>query len=89
MNIVIDEHSVWTTATKADRLLNRLPAEQIAHLGDGFDWDITDADVVVARRYLVGARVQAIVLGREIAKMVASPEAIVSAHPVLRQLLPG
>jgi hypothetical protein len=89
MNIVIDEHSAWTTATKADRLLNRLPAEQIAHLGDGFDWDITDADVVVARRYLVGARVQAIVLGREIAKMVASPEAIVSAHPVLRQLIPG
>ena len=89
MNIAIDEHRVWTTALKADRLLNRLPAEQIAHLGDGFDWEISDDDVVVARRYLIGARVQAIVIGREIAKMVASPDAIVSAHPVLRQLIPG
>ncbi len=71
MNIVIDEYSVWTTALKADRLLNRLPAEQIAHLGDGFGWDITDADVVIARRHLIGARVEAIVLGREITRMTA------------------
>lgn len=89
MNIAIDEHSVWTTATKADRLLNRLPTEQIAHLGDGFEWDITDADVVIARRYLLGARVQAVVLGREIAKMVATPDAIISEHPTLRQLVAG
>lgn len=87
MNIVIDEHSVWTTSLKADRLLNRLPSEQIAHLGDGFEWEITDADVVVARRYLIGARVQAIVLGREIAKMTAAPDAIVSEHPALRHLV--
>jgi hypothetical protein len=89
MNIAIDDYSVWTAATKADRLLNRLPAEQIAHLGDGFEWEITDADVLVARRYLIGARVQAIVLGREIAKMVASPDAIISEHPTLRQLVAG
>lgn len=95
MNIAIDEHTVWTTALKADRLLNRLPTEQIAHLGDGFDWDITDADVVVARRYLLGARVQAVVLGREIAKMVAAPStsaferAIISEHPTVHHLIAG
>ncbi|RWZ68235.1 hypothetical protein ELQ92_03120 [Labedella populi] len=86
MNIVIDEYSVWTTALKADRLLNRLPAEQIAHLGDGFAWDITDEDVIVARRYLVGARVQAVVLGREIARMVAAPEGVLLEHPARRDL---
>jgi hypothetical protein len=89
MNIAIDEHSVWTAALKADRLLNRLPAEQIAHLGDGFDWEISDADVVVARRYLIGARVQAIAIGREIARMVASPDAIITDHPALRPLVAG
>lgn len=83
MNIVIDEHSVWTTALKADRLLNRLPVERIAHLGDGFDWRVNDTDVVVARRYLVGARVHAIVLGRDLASIVV-PDAIVSPHPTAR-----
>lgn len=86
MDIAIDEYSVWTTALKADRLLNRLPAEQIAHLGDGFEWDITDADVIVARRYLIGARVQAVVLGREIARMVAVPDGVLLEHPTLRDL---
>lgn len=70
---IVEDHSVWTATMKADRLLNRLPAELIAHLGDGFGWDVTDQDVAVARRHLVGDRVQAIVLGREIARMVSAP----------------
>lgn len=86
MNIVVDEYSVWTTALKADRLLNRLPTEQIAHLGDGFEWDVTEADVVIARRYLVGARVRAITLGREITRMATAPEGVLLEHPTLRDL---
>jgi hypothetical protein len=86
MNIAVDEYSVWTTALKADRLLNRLPAEQIAHLGDGFEWDVTEADVVIAHRYLVGARVRAITLGREIARMATVPDGVLLEHPTRRDL---
>jgi hypothetical protein len=86
MNIVVDEYSVWTTALKADRLLNRLTAEQIAHLGDGFGWDVTEADVVIARRYLIGARVRAIMLGREISRMATLPDGVLLEHPTLRNL---
>ncbi|RWZ53020.1 hypothetical protein ELQ90_03575 [Labedella phragmitis] len=89
MNILVDECSVWTTALKADRLLNRLPAEQIAHLGDGFEWDVTESDVAIARRYLIGARVRAIALGREIARMATAPDGVLLEHPTLKALAPA
>jgi hypothetical protein len=65
----IDEDTLWETIQKADRLLNRLPAEQIAYLGDDFPWDVTEDDVAIARRSLKGARAAAIMLGAEIAQL--------------------
>lgn len=67
----IDEDTIWETVQKADRLLNRLPVEQIAYLGDDFPWDVTENDVAIARRSLKGARVGAIQLGFEIAQLTA------------------
>ncbi|PSL37920.1 hypothetical protein CLV49_1528 [Labedella gwakjiensis] len=72
----IDEDTIWETVQKADRLLNRLPAEQIAYLGDGFPWAVTEDDVVIARRSLKGARVGAIQLGFEIAQLAAREGAV-------------
>jgi hypothetical protein len=70
----IDEDTIWETIQKADRLLNRLPAEQIAYLGDGFPWEVTEDDVAIARRNLKGARAGAIMLGFEIAQLSAREE---------------
>jgi hypothetical protein len=67
----IDEDTIWETVQKADRLLNRLPAEQIAYLGDDFPWAVTEDDVAIARRSLKGARIGAIQLGFEIAQLAA------------------
>lgn len=60
---------LWTTVQKADRLLNRLPAETIGYLGDDFPWEVDDEDVRVARASLSGDRLGAILLGREIARV--------------------
>lgn len=65
----IDEDRLWETIQKADRLLNRLPAEQIAYLGDDFPWDVTEDDVAIARRSLKGPRGAAVLLGFEIAQL--------------------
>ena len=67
----IDEDTIWETVQKADRLLNRLPVEQISYLGDDFPWSVTEDDVAIARRSLKGARVGAIMLGFEIAQLTA------------------
>lgn len=60
---------LWTTVQKADRLLNRLPAETIGYLGDDFPWQVDDDDVRVARESLSGARLGAILVGRELARV--------------------
>jgi hypothetical protein len=60
---------LWTTVQKADRLLNRLPAETIGYLGDDFPWQVDDDDVRLARESFSGARLGAILLGRELARV--------------------
>lgn len=69
MTALDDDEAAWLATVKADRILGVLPAAQIAHLGDGFPWAVTDDDVVVARAHLVGARVGAIEVGRRIARL--------------------
>jgi hypothetical protein len=69
MIALIDDEATWLCTLKADRLLGLLPAAQIAHLGDSFPWAVTDADVGVARTYLVGTRLRAIEIGRRIAEL--------------------
>ncbi len=69
MTALIDDEATWLCTMKADRLLGLLPTEQIAHLGDGFPWSVTDDDVRVARTHLVGVRVRVIELGRRIAEL--------------------
>ena len=69
------DQDAWIVTKKADRLLNRLPVDQIAHLGDGFGWAVTSDDVAIARRLLTGARLQALLLGYEIAQLSESDPA--------------
>lgn len=75
MNNQATNEELWIATMRADRLLNRLPAEQIAYLGDDFGWTVTSDDVAVARRLLTGARLQAILLGYEIAQLADSEPA--------------
>lgn len=65
---------LWATVQKADRLLNRLPAETIGYLGDDFPWRVDDEDVRLARESFSGARLGAILLGRELARVGAAGE---------------
>ncbi|PFG29223.1 hypothetical protein ATJ78_0122 [Paramicrobacterium agarici] len=51
---------------KADRILYRLTAEQIAYLGDGFPWTVTAEDLMNAP-LLDAVRQAALRLGREAA----------------------
>lgn len=61
-----NDSSRWELEMKADRILCRLPGEQIAYLGDGFPWVVTAADLQNA--YLVApVRKAALRLGREAA----------------------
>jgi len=71
----VTNHNLWIATKKADRLLDRLPCEQIAYLGDGFGWAVSSDDVTVARRLLTGERLQALLLGYEIAQLSESDPA--------------
>lgn len=66
----VDLDALWETEQKADRLLCRLPAETIGYLGDDFPWAVTDEDVRIARAALDGDRLGAILLGRELARVI-------------------
>ncbi|PSL38263.1 hypothetical protein CLV49_1880 [Labedella gwakjiensis] len=66
----VDFDALWETEQKADRLLCRLPAETIGYLGDDFPWAVTDEDVRIARLALSSERLGAILLGRELARVI-------------------
>lgn len=66
----IDADALWEAEQKADRLLCRLPAETIGYLGDDFPWAIGDEDVRIARLAFDGVRLGAILLGRELARVI-------------------
>lgn len=69
MIALIDDEATWLCMMKADRLLGVLPTAQIALLGDGFPWTVTDDDVRIARTHLVGVRLDAILVGRRLADL--------------------
>jgi hypothetical protein len=69
VRILTDDEATWECAMKADRLLGVLPTQQIAYLGDGFPWEVTERDVQVARTHLIGPRFHAIMVGRELAHL--------------------
>jgi hypothetical protein len=82
MIALIDDEATWQCVMKADRILGHLSAHEIAHLGNDFPWAVTDDDVAVARTHLLGARVEAIELGRRIARL-AEEEDAAAERPAL------
>lgn len=64
---LINDEATWLCVMKADRILGILPTRQIAYLGDDFPWAVTAEDVGVARTHLLGPRLHAIELGRQLA----------------------
>jgi hypothetical protein len=82
MIALINDEATWQVVMKADRILGVLPTREIAYLGDGFPWAVTDEDVAVARTHLVGARVQAIEMGRRLARLAEDDEAAAERSPL-------
>lgn len=64
---------VWIATMKADALLGRISDEYRVQLGATFDWEVSDADLRVARASLSTQRIEALTRRHADTRPVAAP----------------